>query len=96
MTTMKTRLAFLILLCALFGTPAKAQNGFRLQASASHTLVRARGGYTRVEDCLGQVVKASRGDSLVVENQGLATLPVYRLTVDGSHSYETDSIFSLE
>lgn len=71
-------------------------NGFELQASGSHTLIRGRGGYVRVEESLGQVVKTVRGNSRVILKQGLATLPVYGLSVSGSHSYEVNGIWSLE
>lgn len=71
-------------------------NGFELQASGSHTLIRGRGGYVRVEESLGQVVKTVRGNSRVILKQGLATLPVYGLSVNGSHSYEVNGIWSLE
>lgn len=74
----------------------RTENGLSLVASMTHTLVRKRGGYARIDECLNQVVKTARGPSRVVEARQVNECPVYLLALNGSHSYETNGIFSLE
>jgi hypothetical protein len=72
------------------------EKGQSLVCSESHTLLVPSGGYIRAEDAIGAEVLAADGPSRVEAFIRAGEFDVYRIETDGTHSYLSDGIWSLE
>jgi hypothetical protein len=72
------------------------QNNFRLRASKTHTLVLNAGGYVRAGDSKGWKVATRDGRSEVYTLTDIGDHSVYQIFLDGSHSFRSNEIWSLE
>lgn len=84
-----------------------AENGFELECSPSHTLLRPRGGYVRACDALLEEVRihnmtapfpatTHEGKTRIVAVESIGTGQVVKLELRGSHTYISNGFYSEE
>jgi hypothetical protein len=70
--------------------------GHELVCSLPHTLLRPLGGYVRACESLGVEVLIWAGKDRIVNVQPAGVLPVYKLVLNGSHTYLSNNLWSEE
>ena len=74
----------------------KTESGLYLKASGSHTLALHGGGYVLVKDSRSMIVLTERGWEKVVHLEPTEPAQVFKLRLNGSHTYFSGGIVSLE
>lgn len=72
------------------------ENGLELLCSISHTMLRPLGGYVRALEAKDVEVLTWNGKERVTDVQPRGTLRVVKLTLDGSHTFVSNGIWSEE
>lgn len=72
------------------------ENGLELLCSVSHTMLRPLGGYVRAVESKDVEVLTWNGKERVTDVQPRGTLRVVKLTLDGSHTFVSNGIWSEE
>lgn len=72
------------------------ENGLTIDVSTSHTFSMPAGGYTEAWEALGKSISTIHGESEVVSVQRSGSKPVIKICTDGSHSYVSNQIWSLQ
>lgn len=71
-------------------------DGRKLRCSSSHTIALANGGYVKAGDATGQMVAASPTPIRVTAVVDIGPRTVFQFSLNGSHTYLTEGIWSLE
>lgn len=74
----------------------KTESGLFLMASESHTLALHGGGYVLVKDSSHAIVLTERGWEKVVHLEKTEPMLVFKLRLNGSHTYISGGVYSLE
>jgi len=74
----------------------ETQMGMHLWASATHTLARPHGGYVKMADADLQLIAAQKVAQFVSQIKGSDARRVYKLVLNGNHTFLSNGLWSLE